>query len=140
MIDTKKPIPQVVPLASVTPVPKEQAPTKVRIARLVTRQRCGSNLVLGKCWLDPGDKTNLWSTEDRDDGKADHYYGVVEEAYFVLKGRLRLTWTEGALEFGPNDAVFLASGWRYQLENIGNEPAELVYSFAPSPEETERNW
>jgi len=132
--------PQVVPLASVPPVPKEQAPTKVRIARLITRRRCGSNLVVGVAWLDPGDKTNHWSTEETDDSKADHFYGPVEETYFVLQGRLRLTWNEGTLEFGANDAVYLAAGWRYQLENIGTERATLVYSFAPSPEESERTW
>jgi mannose-6-phosphate isomerase-like protein (cupin superfamily) len=132
--------PCVVPLSSVPATPKEAAPTKVRIARLVTRERCGSNLVVGVSWLDAGDKTNVWSTQETDDGGADHYYGAVEEAYFVLTGRLRLTWDDGSAEFGANDAVYLATGWKYELENIGDEPAQLVYCFAPSPEETERPW
>ena len=132
--------PRVIPLDSVSPTPKEDAPTKVRIARLVTRARCGSDLVLGVSWLDPGDKTNVWSTGQVDDGAAEHFYGDVEEAYYVLRGRLRLTWDDGVAEFGANDAVYLASGWKYELENIGDEQAHLVYCFAPSPEETERPW
>jgi mannose-6-phosphate isomerase-like protein (cupin superfamily) len=127
--------PAVVPLESVPAVPKEQAPTKVRIARLVTNKRCGANLLLGVAWLDPGDKTNIWSTEERDTTlPGEHWYGPLEETYFVLRGRLRLTWTNGVLEFGANDAVYLAPGWRYQLENVGDEQAMLIYSFHPTPE------
>ena len=43
----EKPEPKVIPMDSVPPIPKEQAPTKVTIARLVTRERCGSNPLLG---------------------------------------------------------------------------------------------
>jgi hypothetical protein len=42
-----RPRPQVVPLAAVPVVPADEAPTKVRIARLITRERHGSNLLLG---------------------------------------------------------------------------------------------
>jgi mannose-6-phosphate isomerase-like protein (cupin superfamily) len=127
--------PKVVPLDSVPPIPKTEAPTRVRIARLVTNRRCGANLLVGVAWLDPGDKTNVWSTEAEDTtAPGEHWYGPLEETYFVLRGRLRLTWTGGVLEFGANDAVYLAPGWRYQLENVGDEQAMLVYGFHPSPE------
>jgi mannose-6-phosphate isomerase-like protein (cupin superfamily) len=129
-----RPRPQVVPLAAVPVVPADEAPTKVRIARLVTRERHGSNLLLGACWMDPGEKTNIWSFEDEDRTKPeDTYYGPVDETYFVIRGRLRLTWDEGELEIGPDDAVYLAPGWTYELENTGNEPAFFVYGMAPSP-------
>ena len=39
-----RPRPRVVPLDSVPAIPADEAPTKVRIARLVTREGCGSNL------------------------------------------------------------------------------------------------
>jgi hypothetical protein len=42
-----RPRPQIVPLATVPVVPADEAPTKVRIARLVSRERHGSNLLLG---------------------------------------------------------------------------------------------
>jgi mannose-6-phosphate isomerase-like protein (cupin superfamily) len=130
-----KPEPQVVPLSSVSPVPREEAPTKVRIARLITNKRCGTDLLLGVCWMEPGDSTNWWSTEDEDNvAEGEHYYGPLTEAYFVLEGRLRLSWTNGALELGANDAVSLPKGWRYRLECVGDDKAFLVYAFAPPPE------
>ena len=130
----EKPRPTVVPLDSVPVIPADEAPTKVRIARLVTRERCGSNLLLGACWMDPGEQTNVWSFEPDDrTAPGDKYYGPVDETYFVVRGRLRLSWDEGVLEIGPNDAVYLAPGWRYRLENVGDEPAFFVYGMAPSP-------
>ena len=131
----EKPRPMVVPLASVPPVSAEQAVTKVRIARLITRKRCGSELLLGASWMDPGEVTNTWSSRETNDmGEGDHWYGPVEETYFVISGRLRLTWDEGVLDFGADDAVYLAPGWTYRLENVGDEPAFFVYSMTPTPE------
>lgn len=125
----------VVPLDSVPPTAADEAVTKVRIARLVTNKRCGSNLLLGACWMDPGDETNRWSSrEENDVGPDDHWYGLVDETYFIIRGRLRLTWDEGALDLGPEDAVYLAPGWTYRLKNVGAEPAFFVYSMTPTPE------
>ncbi len=122
------------PLASVPVIPADEAPTKVRIARLVTRERCGSNLLLGACWMDPGEHTNLWSFTEADaTAEGDKWYGPVDETYFVVRGRLRLTWDEGEFELGPDDGVYLAPGWTYRLENVGDEPAFFVYGMAPSP-------
>jgi mannose-6-phosphate isomerase-like protein (cupin superfamily) len=128
------PRPQVVPLDSVAVIPADVAPTKVRIARLVTRERCGSNLLLGACWMEPGEETNIWSFEAEDrTAEEDKWYGPVDETYFVLRGRLRLTWDEGELEIGPDDAVYLAPGWSYRLRNVGKESAFFIYGMAPSP-------
>jgi mannose-6-phosphate isomerase-like protein (cupin superfamily) len=128
------PRPDVIPLESVPVIPADEAPTKVRIARLVTRGRHGSNLLLGACWMDPGEETNVWSFEEEDrTGEGDKYYGPVDETYFVVRGRLRLTWDEGELDIGPDDAVYLAPGWTYRLRNVGDEPAFFVYAMAPSP-------
>lgn len=130
----EKPRPAVVPLDWVSVIPADEAPTKVRIARLVPRERCGSNLLLGACWMDPGKETNTWSFKPEDTtGEGDKYYGEVDETYFVVRGRLRLTWDEGALDIGSDDAVYLAPGWRYDLKNVGDEPAFFVYGMAPSP-------
>jgi mannose-6-phosphate isomerase-like protein (cupin superfamily) len=124
-----------VPLRTVPPIPAEEAVTRVRIARLITRARCGSNLLLGACWMDPGERTNTWSSREVDDvGPGDHWYGPVDETYFVVRGRLRLTWDEGVLDLEPDDAVYLAPGWVYRLENVGDEPAFFVYSMTPTPE------
>jgi mannose-6-phosphate isomerase-like protein (cupin superfamily) len=132
---SERPRPMVVPLDSVPPTPADQAVTKVRIARLITNARCGSDLLLGACWMDPGEKTNTWSSrEENDVGVGDHWYGPVDETYFIIRGRLRLTWDEGVLDLQPDDAVYLAPGWTYRLENVGDEPVFFVYSMTPAPE------
>jgi mannose-6-phosphate isomerase-like protein (cupin superfamily) len=132
---TDRPRPMVIPLEDVPVTPAEQAVTKVRIARIVTRKRCGSNLLLGASWLDPGEETNWWSSrEDDDTAEGDHWYGPVDETYFIIRGRLRLTWDEGHFDVGPDDSVYLAPGWSYHLKNIGDEPAFFVYGMTPTPE------
>lgn len=130
-----RPRPAVIPLASVPVIPADRAPTRVRIGRIVTRRAHGSNLLLGAAWMDPGEETNTWSFADADEtGEGDHWYGPVDETYFVVRGRLRLTWDEGELDIGPDDGVYLAPGWEYRLENVGDEPAFFIYSMSPSPE------
>jgi mannose-6-phosphate isomerase-like protein (cupin superfamily) len=132
---TDRPKPMVIPLEDVPVTPAEQAVTKVRIARIVTRKRCGSNLLLGASWLDPGEETNWWSSRDENDvSEGDHWYGPVDETYFIIRGRLRLTWDEGHFDVGPDDSVYLAPGWTYHLKNIGDEPAFFVYGMTPTPE------
>ena len=132
---TDRPKPMVIPLEHVPVIPAAQAVTKVRIARIVTRKRCGSNLLLGASWLDPGEETNWWSSRDDDDvAEGDHWYGPVDETYFIIRGRLRLTWDEGHFDVGPDDSVYLAPGWTYHLKNIGDEPAFFVYGMTPTPE------
>ena len=132
---TDRPKPMVIPLEDVPVIPAAQAVTKVRIARIVTRKRCGSNLLLGASWLDPGEETNRWSSRDDDDvAEGDHWYGPVDETYFIIRGRLRLTWDEGHFDVGPDDSVYLAPGWTYHLKNIGDEPAFFVYGMTPTPE------
>jgi mannose-6-phosphate isomerase-like protein (cupin superfamily) len=130
-----RPKPMVVPMDSVPPVPAAEAVTKVRIARLITKKRCGSNLLCGVSWLDPGEETNTWSSRTENDmAPDDHWYGPVDETYFIIRGHLLLTWDEGVLELNPNDAVYLAPGWTYHLRNVGDEPAFFTYSMTPTPE------
>jgi mannose-6-phosphate isomerase-like protein (cupin superfamily) len=129
-----KPRPQVISIHDVPRLSAEEAPTKVPIARIITKERCGSNLLLGACWMEPGDESNLWSSGEVTETDVDHHYGAVDETYFIVRGRLRLTWDEGELEIGPDDCVYLAPGWRYQLKNVGDEAAFFVYGMTPTPE------
>jgi mannose-6-phosphate isomerase-like protein (cupin superfamily) len=130
-----RPRPEVVPLASVPVIPAADAPTKVRIARLVTRERCGSNLLLGACWMDPGDETNTWSSRETDDvAEGDHWYGPVHETYFIVRGHLRIWWDDGEADLRADDAFYLAPGHTYRLANVGDEPAFFVYGMVPTPE------
>ncbi len=60
--------------------------------------------------------------------------GPVEETYFCIRGRLKLTWDQGEIAFGPLDSVYLAPGWHYRLENVGADEAFLVYNMTPAQE------
>jgi mannose-6-phosphate isomerase-like protein (cupin superfamily) len=122
-----RPKPAVIHLEDVPVTPAAEAVTRVRIARIITRKRCGSNLLLGACWMDPGEQTNTWSSRVEDDtAPGDHWYGPVDETYFIIRGHLRLTWDEGTFDVVPNDSVY--------LENLGDEPAFFVYGMTPTPE------
>jgi mannose-6-phosphate isomerase-like protein (cupin superfamily) len=125
----------VVPLADVPVIPAAEAVTRVRIARTITRARCGSELMQGVSWMDPGEQTNTWSSRAEDDmAEGDHWYGDVHETYFIIRGYLRLTWEGGVLELREHDSVYLAPGHTYHLENVGDEPAFFVYSMTPTQE------
>ena len=131
---TERKIPVVVNMNSIPTIEAKEAPTKVRIRRLITKTSQGSDLLLGVCFMDPGEETNVWSFKQVDDtGADDKYYGTVDETYFVFRGKLLLKWDEGELEIGPGDAVYLAPGYSYHLKNVGIEPAFFTYSMAPSP-------
>jgi quercetin dioxygenase-like cupin family protein len=114
---------------------QDEAPTKVRIRRLITRGRHGSELALGVCEMEPGEETNRWSSlPENDAGAGEHWYGPVEETCYCIRGDLTLTWDEGEIRFGPGDAVYLAPGWHYRLKNTGAETAFFVYNMFPSQE------
>ena len=69
-----------------------------------------------------------------DMAEGDHWYGPVDETYFIIRGRLRLTWDEGHSSWGRTTASTSAPGWTYQLKNVGDEPAFFVYGMTPTPE------
>lgn len=127
--------PSVVHIDEVPPTPAGDAVTGVRIARLITMKRSGSDLTQGVCWMDPGEVSTKWSSRANEDPNfPGHAYGPVLETYFIVRGHLQLTWDEGVLDLHPNDSVFLAPGWEYQLANVGNEPSFFVYNMTPSQE------
>ncbi len=130
-----KPQPAKIHVDAIDWTPAEGAVTRVRIKRLITRARHGSELTQGVCVMDPGEATNLWSSAAEPNVDAgDHWYGPVEETYFCIRGKLKLTWDQGEIEFGPLDSVYLAPGWHYRLENVGTEEAFFVYNMTPSQE------
>lgn len=131
----RNPRPVHVKLAELTPVDAAIAPTRVRINRVITREKHQSELTQGVCWMEPGEQTNRWSSREVfDPAEADHWYGPVDETYYIIRGQLRLTWDEGVFELGPDDTVYLAPGWTYHLENVGTEPAFFVYNMTPAQE------
>ena len=131
----RNPRPIHVKLSDVTPVDANAAPTKVRICRIITRAEHQSELTQGVCWMDPGEETNRWSSHETfDASQAEHWYGPVDETYYIIRGNLRLTWDEGVFDLGPDDTVYLAPGWTYHLQNVGEEQAFFVYNMTPAQE------
>lgn len=131
----RNPRPVHVKLAELSPIDAASAPTKVRIKRIITRAEHQSELTQGVCWMDPGEQTNRWSSREVfDENEAEHWYGPVDETYYIIRGHLRLTWGEGVFDLGPDDTVYLAPGWTYHLENVGDEPAFFVYNMTPAQE------
>ncbi len=129
-----RPIPRVVSLAETPVIPAEDWPENVAVANMITRENSGSNLLLGACWVDPHQTVNPWSFEDEDPGiPGVTHWGPVHETYFVLAGRLVLSWDHGELEIGPNDAVYIPPGWRYGLRSVSDEKAFLIWSMTPAP-------
>jgi len=90
-------------------------------------------LALGVAWLEPGQISRWWSFEQEDQKRPDEsFQGWHHETYFVVRGRLKLSWNEGELDLAPNDAVYLAPGWHYRLENVGDDQAFFVYNVYPT--------
>jgi mannose-6-phosphate isomerase-like protein (cupin superfamily) len=128
-----KPRPAVESADSVPALEASQSPIGVKLARVITRTRHNSEITLGVCWVNPGEVTRWWSFEEEDQHRPDEsFQGPKHETYFIVRGRLRLTWNEGAFDLKPNDAVYLAPGWHYQLQNIGDEPAFFVFNVWPT--------
>ena len=128
--------PMVVPLADVPVTPAGEAVTRVRIARTITRARCGSELMQGvRGWTrasrpTPGRHARPTTQRRATTGTAP----FTRQTYFIIRGHLRLTWEGGALDVHENDSVYLAPGHTYHLENVGAEPAFFVYAMTPTQE------
>lgn len=121
------------------------APSKVRVRRLITRKRVGSDqLMVGVCFMDPGEKSIIWSSEYDNVGvKTDeYYYGPMNEMYYIITGKIELYWSmrddENKMKkkvlAREGDSVFLPPGLKYQITNSGTEPVMLVYATTPSLE------
>ncbi len=107
--------------------------SKVRVRPLITRDVHGSELALKVATLEAGARTSRWSSmSENDAGPGEDWYGPIEETYFCTRGQLTLTWDEGTIDFGPDDAVYLAPGWHYVLENTGDDTAFFIYARYPS--------
>jgi mannose-6-phosphate isomerase-like protein (cupin superfamily) len=129
---TPVPEPAVVALDAVPITPAHSWPENLDVANMITRGKHGSEVLLGAAWMEPGQKCNPWSFEDEDPGGENMtHYGPTHETYFVLEGRLHLAWNGGELEAGPNDAVYLAPGYRYELTCL--EKSYFLWSMTPPP-------
>jgi mannose-6-phosphate isomerase-like protein (cupin superfamily) len=133
-LDGAVPVPRVVALDSVPVTPGHDWPERIDVANMITKGEHGTEILLGACWMHPGQVANPWSFKNEDpEVPGLTHYGPTHEVYFVLGGRIRLSWDGGTLEAGANDAVYLAPGWRYALESIGDKQAFFLWAMSPPP-------
>lgn len=125
--------PLVVSMSDVEVVPKDGTALGMKLSRTVTHADHGANLMGGVSWMEPGETSNVWSTEEtpaEGSGPA-HHVGPIHELFFLISGRLNVEWSGGTLEMHANDTLFLPPGYRFRVENPGEETAFLFYVETP---------
>ncbi|HJQ70594.1 MAG TPA: cupin domain-containing protein [Blastocatellia bacterium] len=63
---------------------------------------------------------------------APHHHRELEEIYYILSGRGRMTVGEETSEVAEGDAVYVPRGHRHTLENTGAEPIRLLVVCGPA--------
>ena len=61
-----------------------------------------------------------------------HHHRELEEIYYILSGRGRMTVGEESSEVAAGDAVYVPRGHRHTLENTGDEPIRLLVVCGPA--------
>jgi mannose-6-phosphate isomerase-like protein (cupin superfamily) len=127
-------VPVIVPMDSAPITNADETPLRMKLARTITNAQHGSVLMAGVSWMEPGEKSNVWSTEEAAPDPSDgiHYIGPVHEIFFLISGQLRVGWSGGEMDMGPNDTLYLPPGHRFWVENPGPEPAFLYYNETPA--------
>lgn len=84
----------------------------------------GSEVLLGLQWVAPGTEPVSWIAS-----------GATHEVYYVVSGRLSVAWSgpaEGSATVAAEDSFFFPPGHEYVVENIGTEPAFVVWAMTPA--------
>jgi len=109
---------------SITPY----GPESVRLKRLITKKRVGSERILfGKLLMEPGAQPFEWSTEP-----GSGVFAGMDEVYYVLEGMIRIHWDGKAIEAKEGDVIYFPPGWKYKVENPGNERVIVLYATSPA--------
>lgn len=61
-----------------------------------------------------------------------HHHRQLEEIYYILSGRGRMTVGDEQRDLGPGDAVYIPRYSRHTLENTGEEPMRLLLVCGPA--------
>jgi ethanolamine utilization protein EutQ (cupin superfamily) len=56
-----------------------------------------------------------------------------EETYYLLNGRLEVRWPGGTFVAEPGHAILFPSGGNYEIETLGPDPVELIWTGYPAP-------
>jgi mannose-6-phosphate isomerase-like protein (cupin superfamily) len=63
---------------------------------------------------------------------APHHHRELEEIYYILSGRGRMTVGEETSDVAEGDAVYVPRGASHTLENTGAEPIRLIVVCGPA--------
>jgi mannose-6-phosphate isomerase-like protein (cupin superfamily) len=93
---------------------------KVEFLHLFTKEELGSKTRLcAKTTLPPGSSIGL------------HPHHEEEEVYYILRGKARVNDNGTVRDLGPGDAVLTGGGSSHSIENIGDEPLEVLAIIIP---------
>ena len=88
---------------------------------------------VGVCFMDPDEETVVFSLEHDDDFKTSHYFGPVNEFYYILEGKFTVWWGKDGsnlnnfLELKRGDCTHYTPGWKYKVKNTGTLPGRFFY-------------
>jgi ethanolamine utilization protein EutQ (cupin superfamily) len=93
------------------------------IRRLIGSEH-GSSVLFGHFRLDPGQSGTF---------ELPHANGMQQEIYHMQRGRLRIVSEGGEVVVEPGHTVLFPSGGGYEIETLGDEPVELLWTGYPAP-------
>jgi mannose-6-phosphate isomerase-like protein (cupin superfamily) len=124
-------VPTVIPLASAAVVERAESPIAMKLSRTLTAAEHGSKIMVGVSWMEPGEKSAVWSTETTPTDAEAHHVGPIHEFFYLIEGDCTVWWEDEAMPFRANDTFFFAPEWWYRIENTGDRRAVLIYATTP---------
>ncbi|HEY6398912.1 MAG TPA: cupin domain-containing protein [Solirubrobacteraceae bacterium] len=109
-------------------LPRDQWPDGVHLARLITKGETGSAVLLGACWLQPAQVTRF---DLRGAGAGEGM--EPQEIYYILAGRIRVSYEGRKLCAEAGSAVFFPPGRELAVEAVGEDEVFLIYTALPAP-------
>lgn len=104
---------------------------------LETRFVSNSAWDLGMYFMEPGMTTIVFSTEEKDDGTAEEWYGSAFEFYHIVTGQFTVWFAKDAndlrkkkassLVLNEGDVASYPPGWKYMVQNTGNIPGAFFW-------------
>jgi mannose-6-phosphate isomerase-like protein (cupin superfamily) len=92
---------------------------------------------LGLYFMEPGMTTIVFSTEEKDDGTADEWYGWAYEFYYIVQGEFTVWYSRDAdelrkkraksLVLREGDVASYPPNWKYMVQNTGKIPGSFFW-------------
>jgi mannose-6-phosphate isomerase-like protein (cupin superfamily) len=111
--------------------------TEVYKDGLETKFASNSAWDLGMYFMEPGMTTIIFSTEEKDDGTADEWYGSAFEFYYIITGQFTVWFAKKTadlkkkraprLMLNEGDVASYPPGWKYMVKNTGVIPGAFFW-------------